>query len=67
MDQPQRHRDTEMSRFGGVAKRRTRPDSDESTNHSVIMWFVDSSDPTASASLLRGPAAQPTAFSLRLL
>ena len=54
-------------RFGGVAKRRARPESDGNTSRVEIAWLVFPSDPAAPAGLLRRPAAEPIGvfFALR--
>jgi hypothetical protein len=47
-------------RFGGVAWRRARPESDGSTNSRDYFLFVDPSDPAALAGPQGGPAAEPS-------
>src|SRR4029079_2095046 len=64
----QRHRDTrwlaggahsETPRFGGVATRRQRPDSDEYASPCDRDRFAYSSDPAACAGLRSRPGAEP--------
>jgi hypothetical protein len=60
----QRHR---ASRFDGVALRRARPESDESTNLLRSDWFADSSDPATPAGLRSRPAVEPVVGPSRAL
>jgi arylsulfatase A-like enzyme/Tfp pilus assembly protein PilF len=46
-------------RFGGVAKRRARPDSDQNASRGEFDRLAFWSDPVAHAGLLRRPAAEP--------
>lgn len=58
---------SEQERFGGVAVRRARLDSDGSTNNESPVVFVDPSDPVALAGPQCGPAAEPIASVSRCL
>ena len=60
----QRHR---ASRFDGVALRRARPESDESTNLLRSDWFAGSSDPATPAGLRSTPVVEPVVTPSRAL
>jgi len=58
-NRPQSTQKVHADRFGGVAKRRAWPASDESANDRISGAFADSSDPATLAGLRGRPAAEP--------